>query len=204
MASLAEAPTTNVVTLKAAHPDPFSGGSMKTRIFIQQVDNKIADATRTSNGRQIRYATSLLRGTTAEWTTIHTDANGISTFVTFKDFKNVFLERFTDPNPAGTVMKKLLTIKQKRLSIQEYVTKALNLTNKAGLGDQASKALIFRGFHSRDQDRVMLANSIYTEDQLNMERIEPYLKRITTLIRRDEVRRLTGGEGRVATFLNNY
>ena len=135
MTSLAEAPITNVVTLKAAHPDPFSGGSMKTRIFIQQVDNKIADATGTSNGRQIRYTTSLFRGTATEWTTIHTDANEMNTFVTFRDFKNVFLERFTDPNSAGTIMEKLLTIKQRRLFIQEYVIKVLNLINKTGLRD---------------------------------------------------------------------
>ena len=35
----------------------------------------------------------------------------------------------------------------------------------------------------------MLANSLYSEEQLVKEDIEEYLKRISTLIRRDEVRR---------------
>ena len=101
-------------------------------------------------------------------------------------------------------MKKLLTIKQERLSIQEYVTKVLNLVNKTELKDQTSKALIFRGFHSRDQDRIMLTNSMYIENQLNTKRIEFYLKRIIILIRRNEMRRLTREKNRTTTFTNNY
>ena len=135
MTSLTEIPITNVVTLKIVHPNLFSERSMKTRIFIQQVDNKITDAIKTSNERQIRYVTSLFREIVTEWTTIYTDTNGISIFVIFKNFKNVFLKRFTNSNLVRTIMKKLLTIKQERLSIQEYVTKILNLTNKIKLKD---------------------------------------------------------------------
>ena len=57
---------TDSITLKAAHPDPFYEGNLKTKIFLQQVDNKIADAARASEGRQIRYMISLLRGPAAE------------------------------------------------------------------------------------------------------------------------------------------
>ena len=46
---------TDSITLKAAHPDPFYGGNLKAKIFLQQVDNKIADAAGASKGRQIRY-----------------------------------------------------------------------------------------------------------------------------------------------------
>ena len=81
---------------------------------------------------------------------IYININEINTFVTFKNFKNVFLKRFIDFNLARMIMKKLLTIKQERLSIQEYVTKVLNLTNKTGLRDQTLKVLIFREFYSRD------------------------------------------------------
>ena len=35
---------TDSITLKAAHPDPFYGENLKGKIFMQQVDNKIADA----------------------------------------------------------------------------------------------------------------------------------------------------------------
>ena len=54
------------ITLKVTHPDPFLKGTVKAKVFLQQVDNKIEDATGTSDGRMIRYATSLLRGTTTE------------------------------------------------------------------------------------------------------------------------------------------
>lgn len=54
------------IILKAAHSDPFSEETNKMQIFIQQVDNKIADAAGTTSNRKIRYATSLLRETVAE------------------------------------------------------------------------------------------------------------------------------------------
>ena len=36
---------TDSITLKAAHPDSFYGENLKAKIFLQQVDNKIAGAT---------------------------------------------------------------------------------------------------------------------------------------------------------------
>ena len=136
MTSTADMSTgTNVITLKAAHPDPFRGGTIKARIFILQVDNKIADAAGASEERKIRYAMSLLREVATEWAATHTDQYGETTFDTYQKFKKAFLERFTDPNPTETAMKKLLNIRQGKLSIQEYATRVLNLTNKAGLGD---------------------------------------------------------------------
>jgi hypothetical protein len=54
------------ITLKAVHPDPFLEGTMKARIFIQQVDNKIVDAAGASNRRKVRYAIFLLRRQVAE------------------------------------------------------------------------------------------------------------------------------------------
>ena len=41
---------TDSITLKAAHPDPFYGGNLKAKIFLQQVDNKIANAAGASEG----------------------------------------------------------------------------------------------------------------------------------------------------------
>ena len=52
---------TNAITLKTVHPNPFKEETTKTRIFILQVDNKIADAARTSKERKIRYVMLLLR-----------------------------------------------------------------------------------------------------------------------------------------------
>jgi hypothetical protein len=68
------------ITLKAVYPDPFLGGAIRARIFIQQVDNKIVDAAGASNRRKIRYTISLLRGQVAEWTIIYTDGEGYTTF----------------------------------------------------------------------------------------------------------------------------
>lgn len=75
------------------------------------------------------------------------------------------------------------------MGIQEFVTKTMNLAFQAELGDQATKTLIFRGLHLRDQDRMMLANSIKSEAELKLETVEQYLERITRLLRRKEVRR---------------
>jgi hypothetical protein len=64
MASVVEQPSTYAeanITLKAVHLDPFLEGTIRARIFIQQVDNKIADAAEASNKRKVRYTTSLLR-----------------------------------------------------------------------------------------------------------------------------------------------
>ena len=57
---------TDSITLKAAHLDSFYGENLKAKIFLQQVDNKIADAAGASEGQRIRYMISLLRGPAAE------------------------------------------------------------------------------------------------------------------------------------------
>ena len=41
---------TDSITIKAAHPDPFYGENLKAKIFLQQIDNKITDAARASEG----------------------------------------------------------------------------------------------------------------------------------------------------------
>jgi Ty3 transposon capsid-like protein len=120
MASVAGQPSAYTeanITLKAAHPDPFSGGAMRARIFIQQVDNKIVDAAGASDGRKVRYATSLLRGQAAEWAITHTDGEGYTTFQRYEDFRKEFMERFTEPNLTGTAMEKLLNLKQGKMEI---------------------------------------------------------------------------------------
>ena len=57
---------TDSIMLKAAQLDPFYGGNLKAKIFLQQVDHKIADVAGASEGQQIRYMISLLRGPAAE------------------------------------------------------------------------------------------------------------------------------------------
>lgn len=49
------------IILKATNPDPFSEGTIKTRLFIQQIDNKIVDASEATNERKIKYIISLFR-----------------------------------------------------------------------------------------------------------------------------------------------
>ena len=120
---------TDSITLKAAHPDPFYGGNLKAKIFLQQVDNKIANATGASEGQQIRYMISLLRGSAAEWAATYIDKERYTTFKRYGDLRRKFLERFTDPNLSGTALAQLLRLKQGRTGIQEYATKALTLAH---------------------------------------------------------------------------
>ena len=180
---------TGAITLKTTHPDSFLEETVKTKVFLQQVDNKIEDATGTSDGRMIRYVTSLLRGTATEWSATNTDESGRTTFRTYKEFRTAFLERFTDSNLLGTTVERLLNLRQERMRIQEFATKMITLTHRTMLGDQATKVLVFRDLHPKDQDRIMLANSVKTKNELNVKTIDQYLRRVTTLIRRDEVRR---------------
>ena len=65
----------------------------------------------------------------------------------------------------------------------------ITLIHRVMLNDQTTKTLIFRGLYSKDQNRVMLINSIKIENELNVEIINQYLHRITILIRKDEVKR---------------
>ena len=99
---------TDSITLKAAHPDPFYGGNLKAKIFLQQVDNKIADAAGASEGQWIRYMIFLLRGSAAEWAATYMDNKRYTTFTKYRDLRRKFLERFTDPNRSGTALARLL------------------------------------------------------------------------------------------------
>ena len=46
--------------LKAAHSDSFSSESLRAKMFIIQVDNKITDAAEATEDQKIRYIISLL------------------------------------------------------------------------------------------------------------------------------------------------
>ena len=188
---------TDSITLKAAHPDPFYGGNLKAKIFLQQVDNKIADVAGASEGQWIRYMISLLRGSAAEWAATYMDNKEYTTFTKYRDLRRKFLERFTDSNPSGTALAQLLRLKQGRTGIQEYATKALTLANQSQIGDQGAKARIFNGLSYKEQEYVMLANAQMTKEQLGRETVEEFLHRASMMLRRQEIRKgmySAGGE----------
>lgn len=85
-------------------------------------------------------------------------------------------------------MERLLNLRREKMEVQEYIIKALNLAHQASLGDQAMKILMFRRLHPKDQNRIMFVNSIRTETEFHKENIKVYLKRITRLLRQEEVR----------------
>ena len=75
--------STNAITLKVVHSNPFRGETTKTRIFILQVDNKIVNVVRTFERRKIRYVILLLREVTTKWTTTYIDQYGKTIFNTY-------------------------------------------------------------------------------------------------------------------------
>ena len=93
----------------------------------------------------------------------------------YRDLKRKFLKRFTDPNPSGTALARLLQLKQGRTGIQEYATKALTLAHQSQIGNQGAKALIFNGLLYKEQEYVMLANAQITKKQLGRETVEEFL-----------------------------
>ena len=56
----------NVITFKTVHSDSFRGETIKTRIFILQVDNKITNVVEIFEKRKIRYIMLLLRKVTTK------------------------------------------------------------------------------------------------------------------------------------------
>ena len=58
--------STNAIILKTIHPDSFRRETIKIKIFILQIDNKIIDTTKTFEKRKIRYVMSLLRKVTTK------------------------------------------------------------------------------------------------------------------------------------------
>ena len=187
---------TNSIALKAAHLDPFYGGNLKAKIFLQQVDNKIADAAEASERQQIRYMISLLRGSAAEWAAMYMDNERYTTFTKYGDLRRKFLERFTDPNPSGTALAQLLQLKQGRTGVQEYATKALTLAHQSQIGNQGAKALIFNGLLYKKQEYVMLAKAQMTKEQLGRETVEEFLHRASMMLWRQEVRKGMYSAGR--------
>ena len=125
------------------------------------------------------------------------DNKSYKTFTKYGDLRKKFLERFTDPNPSGTALAQLLQLKQGRIGIQEYATKALTLAHKSQIGDQEAKAFIFNGLLYKEQEYVMLANAQMTKGQLGKETMEEFLHRASMMLQRQEVRKgmySAGGE----------
>ena len=65
------------------HSDSFRKETIKTRIFILQVNNKITNAIKTFKKRKIRYVMFLLRKIITKWTTIYTNQYKKTTFNTY-------------------------------------------------------------------------------------------------------------------------
>ena len=74
---------TDSITLKAAHPDSFYRGNLKAKIFLQQVDNKIANAAGASERQRIRYMIFFLGGSAAEWAATYMDNKRYTTFTKY-------------------------------------------------------------------------------------------------------------------------
>ena len=57
---------TNAIILKTTHSDSFKRETIKIRIFILQVNNKITNVIETFEERKIRYVMSLLKKVTTK------------------------------------------------------------------------------------------------------------------------------------------
>ena len=125
---------------------------------------------------------SLLKGPAAEWAATYMDNKGYTTFKRYGDLRRKFLERFTDPNPSGTPLARLLQLKQGHTRIQEYATKTLTLAHQSQIGNQGAKALIFNGLLYKEQEYVMLANAQMTKVQLGKETVEEFLHRASMML----------------------
>ena len=115
------------------------------------------------------------------------DNKRYTTFTKYGDLRRKFLERFTDPNPSGTALARLLQLKQGRTGIQEYATKALTLAHQSQIGNQGAKAFIFNGLLYKEQEYAMLANAQMTKEQLRREIVKEFLHWASMMLWRQEV-----------------
>lgn len=112
-----------------------------------------------------------------KWIFIHMNDEENIIFANYKKFRKRFLERFIDSNLSEIAIEKLLNL------WKEKTTKIVNLAYQVNLEDQTIKALIFRRLHLKNQNRIMLVNSIKTKTKLRIENMEIYLGRIIWLLR---------------------
>ena len=110
-------------------------------------------------------------------------------FRDYADFRNQFLQRFADLNPTGTVLTRLIKLRQGRIGIQKYLGKAENLTALTTVGKTAAKAFIFNRLNTREKDITMLANAHFSEEDLERESLRAYRARLAQVLRRQELRR---------------
>ena len=57
------------------------------------------------------------------------------------------------------------------MRIQEFVIKIITLVHRTMLRDQVTKVLVFRNLYLKNQDRIILINSIKIENELNVKTI---------------------------------
>ena len=77
--------------LKAVHLKSFSSKSIKMKIFILQVDNKIADTAEVTEEKKIKYRMSLLKSSAVKWAANYVMNTEEDTFQTYINFKVQFL-----------------------------------------------------------------------------------------------------------------
>ena len=99
-----------VTVLKAVHSDSFSSKSLKVKMFIIQINNKITDAAETTENQKIRYIMSLLCSPALKWAATFINNEGKTTFDTYSQFKQRFLRRFTDSNSIESAIEKLMNL----------------------------------------------------------------------------------------------
>ena len=141
-----------VTVFKAVHSDSFSSESLKVKMFIIQVDNKITDAAEIIEDQKIRYAILLLWESALEWMATFMNNEEEITFNIYLQFKIRFLWRFINSNSVESIIKKLMNLRQEKTLILKYCTKIMNLAELANLENQTAKIHFFWGLHFRDQD----------------------------------------------------
>ena len=122
-----------VTVLKVIYLDSFSSESLKAKMFIIQMNNKIADAVEATEGQKIRYAMLLLHDSVLKWAATFMNNEEEIIFDIYAQFKLRFLRRFMDSNLIESTIKKLMNLHQKKTSIMDYCTKVMNLAELINL-----------------------------------------------------------------------
>ncbi|GBE79605.1 hypothetical protein SCP_0208050 [Sparassis crispa] len=157
--------------LKLSQPEPFSGDTSKTKIFLQRVQTyvDINDEIYNSNKKKIAFAMSFMRGGTAEawaetWYDNHTDDLGkLKDYGTFDAWVIDFNKAFQETDPMGSAMKDLESLRQMG-EVQDYVNSFLVLMKKAKITEYPARLHYFKfGLSRRLLERIMNVNPLPTD-----------------------------------------
>jgi hypothetical protein len=159
-------------------PTPFTGDRTKARAFLQQCQGylQLNETTFSTDAAKIAFVLSYLTDHEAlKWKETYldkiTDADGIFNYPTSKEFLRAFTTYFKPINQAVEANNKLVTMKQGKRTVDEYVADFRLIASVAGMTDITDADNLHlinyfrRGLHPAIAKKIALSDNVPTTMQ---------------------------------------